>query len=79
MGPIEHIRRRVFKVTQTEFADIAGVTQATVSRWEDGEFEPTRAAMEKIRGEALTRELEWDDRWFFSVPAASAEPASVGQ
>jgi DNA-binding transcriptional regulator YiaG len=68
MHPIEHIRRNVFGVKQTEFAAIAGVTQATVSRWESREFEPTRLELDRIRVEAVARGLAWDDSWFFAVP-----------
>ena len=69
MRPIEHIRRNVFKSSQTAFADVAGTTQATVSRWENGELEPGREEMARIRNKAIEAG-EWDDRWFFEVPAA---------
>lgn len=71
MGPIEHIRRNVFGATQAELASIAGVAQATVSRWEAGEFEPTRAELDRIRSEAMQRGIDWDDGWFFAVPEAA--------
>lgn len=74
MGPIEHIRRNILKETQTGFAAIAGVTQATVSRWETGEFEPSRDELDRIRSEALARGLPWNDLWFFAVPETHAEP-----
>lgn len=73
MTPIEHIRRNVLKATQTEFAAIAGVKQATVSRWEAGEFKPRQGEMEQIRAEALARGLEWDDRWFFDAPPTAPD------
>jgi len=67
MTPIEHIRRNVFGLSQTAFADIAGTTQASVSRWENGELEPGREEMAKIRKRAM-QVGHWDDRWFFEVP-----------
>lgn len=62
--------------TQAAFAAIAGVTQATVSRWERGEFEPTREQLQRIRDEAIRRGLKWDDRMFFERPAAATESAA---
>jgi len=67
MRPIEHIRKSVFKMTQAAFADAVGVTQATVSRWDNG-MEPGRDDLEQIRKVARERDLEWDDRLFFEVP-----------
>lgn len=66
--PIEHIRRAVFDVSQTAFAEIAGTTQPSVSRWEQGLQEPDRIEMDRIRQAAHKRGLNWDDRWFFEVP-----------
>jgi DNA-binding transcriptional regulator YiaG len=67
MHPIEHIRKRIFDVTQVEFSQIAGTTQASVSRWESGELHPDRAEMERIRKAARKQGIAWDDRWFFEV------------
>lgn len=65
-----HIRQSIFGVKQSEFAAIAGVTQGTVSRWEQGRWEPTREQLASIRDEAGRRGIEWDDGWFFEpVPA----------
>lgn len=75
MGQIAHIRRHVFGVSQAALAAIAGVTQATVSRWESGDSEPTRAEMARIRSEAMTRGFEWDDRWFFDPPPPADAPS----
>jgi len=72
MNPIRHIRLTVFKMIQADFAEFAGVTQATVSRWENGEFEPNRDDMERIRRAAIDRGKPWDDRWFFEVPEQAA-------
>lgn len=77
--PVEHIRKNVLDLTQSAFANIAGVTQPTVSRWENGELEPSREEMGRIRDEARARGVAWDDRWFFELPtvAPSAERESA--
>ena len=67
MKPMEYIRREVFKVSQTEMAAIAAVSQATVSRWESGELEPDRSSMEQIRQVARDRAIPWNDKWFFEA------------
>lgn len=68
MSAIRHIRREIFKVTQAEFAALAGVTQASVSRWEAGGA-PTLDEMQAIRKAAADREIDWNDAWFFEAPA----------
>lgn len=68
MQPITHIRKNVFGLTQAAFAEVAGTTQATVSRWENGEFEPNRDDLERIRSAARERQLAWDDSLFFEAP-----------
>lgn len=64
MSAIRHIRREIFKVTQAEFAALAGVTQASVSRWETGTA-PSLDDMHAIRAAAADRGIEWRDEWFF--------------
>lgn len=76
MKPLEHIRKNLFSVSQAAFSEIAGVTQATVSRWESGELEPGRAEMAAIREEAMRRNISWDDRFFFDAAAPTPERAS---
>lgn len=75
MHPIKHIRKNVFKVRQAEFAAIAGVTQATVSRWEaaKGGAAPTLDELARIRDEAARRRLRWADKMFFDRPDASKQ------
>jgi len=61
------IRKTVFNIPQDEMASIAGVSQATVSRWESGELEPDRKQMDAIRAEAVKRKIKWRDDWFFDA------------
>ena len=68
MKPIEHIRRDIFSVSDITFAEIAGTTQPSVSRWEHGVQEPCHSEMERIRLAAVQRGLRLDDRWFFQLP-----------
>lgn len=68
-----HIRQRLFRVTQKEFAKIAGASQTAVSRWESGETEPTIGQMTRIRGEAIRRGLQWDDSLAFELPREAAQ------
>jgi transcriptional regulator with XRE-family HTH domain len=68
-----HIRKSILKISQQAMADIAGTTQASVSRWETGEQEPSLSEMGRIRDAALARGLEWNDRWFFDAPSSPAE------
>jgi DNA-binding transcriptional regulator YiaG len=68
MLPMAHIRQNVFGLSQTAFAEIAGVKQPTVSRWEAGEFEPNRDELERIRAAAIESGKDWNDAWFFETP-----------
>ena len=77
MHPIEHIRKKVLGVNQASLAEIAGVTQATVSRWENGELDPGRNELGRIRDAARDRGLDWDDRWFFEAPRAPEPEQTV--
>ena len=72
MNALRNIRINVFGVTQAEFSVIAGVTQATVSRWENG-VGPSLDDMLAIRAAALARALPWDDSFFFERPKEAAE------
>jgi transcriptional regulator with XRE-family HTH domain len=75
MSTIRHIRREIFQVTQSEFAALVGVTQATVSRWETG-VAPSLDDMQAIRLAAAERKIEWSDEWFFAVPTPTQESAA---
>lgn len=74
MNPLKYIRKTLFKCSQAEFAEIARTTQATISRWENGEDGLGRSEMSFIRAEAIERGINWNDRLFFEVPVA--EPAA---
>jgi DNA-binding XRE family transcriptional regulator len=67
---MRRIRQDVFGVTQVQFADIAEVSQAQVSRWESGVREPNLDQLKRIRAEARRRGLKWNDSWFFEEIAA---------
>lgn len=69
--PMLHVRKAIFGLSQAEMAVIAGVSQGTVSKWEAGQSEPNRQELDRIRAEAITRGIVWDDRWFFEVPPAA--------
>lgn len=73
MNAIRYIRKEVFGVTQQEFAQIAGVQQSSVSRWERG-VAPTLDEMQRIREAAAGRKLKrkWRDDLFFAVPEGRA-------
>jgi transcriptional regulator with XRE-family HTH domain len=71
MNAIRFIRKTVFKVTQSEFAELAGVAQPSVSRWENG-VAPSLDEMQAIRRAAADRGIAWDDSWFFETPEVAA-------
>lgn len=67
MNPIRFIRTQLFDLSQSEFANLIGRTQASVSRWESGgPF--TNEDMAAIRSAALERDIAWNDQIFFEVP-----------
>jgi len=67
-----YIRKHIFGVTQDAFAEIAGTTQASVSRWESGMLHPDRGEMARIRAAARQANIPWSDRWFFELPVEVA-------
>lgn len=69
MHAVAHIRKNVLGINQAALAAIAGVTQATVSRWERGELSPDLQQLAAIRAEVKNRRLKWDDAWLFEIPA----------
>lgn len=44
---IEKIRKKML-LTQTEFANLLGVSFGTVNRWESGKYEPTMKIKRKL-------------------------------
>lgn len=74
MQAFSFIRKTIFKLSQAEFAKVAGVTQATVSRWESGELIPSHDEMARIREEAEKRNIPWNDAWFFTAPSTPDHP-----
>jgi transcriptional regulator with XRE-family HTH domain len=75
MNALRHIRKHVFGLTQTEFASLAHVGQASISRWENG-VAPSLEEMAAIRQAAVDRGIPWDDRWFFELPPTEASSAA---
>jgi predicted transcriptional regulator len=69
MSSLRHIRKSVLGLSQAGMAAVAEVSQGTVSKWENGELNPNRDEMARIRDEARRRKLAWDDSWFFETPA----------
>ena len=68
MNTISTIRRRVFGMTQTQFADALSVHQSTISRWEADTFPPNLNDLRGIRALAARRGIPWCDIWFFHPP-----------
>ena len=68
MNALRTIRKDVFRITQLEFAALAGVSQSAVSRWESG-VEPTLEEVRKIRQAAACRGISPEvDRLLFEAP-----------
>lgn len=76
-APLKIIRKNLFGIGQAEMAVITGVTQGTVSRWENGEFEPNREQMAAIRAAAAERKINWRDEWFFDASSIPQEGAAA--
>jgi DNA-binding transcriptional regulator YiaG len=73
MNNIRRIRKAVFGVSQAHFAGFAGVTQATVSRWEAGQLVPSLLELTRIREEAKKRGLKLKAEEFFAHAALPVE------
>jgi len=77
--PAKHIRECVFGIrTQSEFADLLGYEQATVSRFENG-MPFSSGAMKRIRELAAKRAIKWDNNWFFEAPKPSRPCRRTGK
>jgi transcriptional regulator with XRE-family HTH domain len=73
MEPIKFIRTEIFQCSQTVMAEMAGVSQGTVSHWENGKLSPSQLEMSRIRNEAQRKGIPWNDNWFFEVPQSAAQ------
>ena len=71
MTPTRFIRTK-FDMTQGELAQLLGVSQAHVSRMEQGVNELMPNHQRAIRDEAKARKIKWDDSWFFAPPEQAA-------
>lgn len=78
MSAIAHIRKKVLGLSQMAVAELTGVTQATVSRWEKGELSPNLRELGILRDVARTKGVEWDDSWFFEPPLTPDTPPTEG-
>lgn len=78
MTQIAHIRQSIFKMTQKDFADLAGVRQSSVSRWERG-TPLSHREMAAIRSAAIERGILWNDAWFFEAPPAPRRPVASSE
>lgn len=66
MDTIKHLRANVLGISQLDMAGFAGVSQATVSRWESGELRVTAEQAVKIERAtkgAVTRSDLRPDLW----------------
>jgi DNA-binding transcriptional regulator YiaG len=48
-------------LTQTEFADLLGVSFGSVNRWENGKYEPTIKAKRKLKVLCLEYNIKFED------------------
>jgi transcriptional regulator with XRE-family HTH domain len=81
MTPFKHIRKFVLAATTGQMAEICGVSQGTISKWENGLHSPDLAAITRVRDHVKASGKEWDDSWIFEVPTAaptSSTTQSVG-
>ena len=73
--PIRSIRKDVLGVTQKQLAELVGVTQGTVSKWEDGTLFPNVREMSIIRDFARKNGKPWSDSWVFDNPVLQGDAA----
>lgn len=79
MSQLLRIRKDVLGLTQQEMADIAGVRQATVSRWERGELEPDRSQIDAILIAARERDKVLTPADFFDAPDSPVPQPAEGR
>lgn len=69
--------RRQQRLTQSELAERAGVSQTVVARYESGQRQPTTPALERLVA-ACGYQLEWNLRHADDPPAAGTTGAASG-
>lgn len=57
---IKKLRKKMI-LTQTEFAELLGVTFGTVNRWENGTYEPTTKIKRKLQQYFEKYQIEIED------------------
>lgn len=76
MSALRKIRKEVLSLSQAELSALVGVSQGTVSKWENGELSPSLDELSKLRTEAIARGIKWDDGWLFGCrPSTPGEAA----
>lgn len=71
MNPLRYIRTELFGLSQIELAKALKMSQAAVSRLENGETVLGADVMTLIRNLARKKKITWDDSLFFDVPKAA--------
>lgn len=73
MTPIRYIRTKILKINQTRLAEICGVGQGTISRWENDTAPglPDAGDLASIRDYAKDNGIPLEERLFFEVPSES--------
>lgn len=69
-NPLRYIRKNVLGVTQTKLSEITGIAQSSIWRCENGEAVLDLTAMSRIRDYAKNNKIEFNDSWFFELPAS---------
>lgn len=77
MNAIKTIRKDVLHLTLRELAEILGVSQGTVSKWENGQHGPTVEHLAKVRAYAQRSGIAWSDSWFFGDPVTGGDETCV--
>ena len=57
---IKELRNKML-LTQTELADLLGVSFGSVNRWENGKYEPTIKAKRKLKVLCLEYNIKFED------------------
>lgn len=66
--------RQSMGLTQTQFADELGVRQKTVSEWENGVYQPTRASAKYLMRVAQENGFEWETKDPTAPPSEPGQP-----